>query len=191
MTFRSRTLYQPSYNGLTLPPIARGADSVTFRSRTLYQLSYNGLTLPPIALGADSVTFRSRTLYQLSYNGRTAKTNGGQGRIRTSVARKERQIYSLLPLTTRPPVRLATRSRQTANGNAGKGPQRPQHSRTRRRKNQYSKGSRVCEDLGAEPAIIVLYAKTPCGSLLVPLQKGQDGRPDSGPQRRFLCHGGI
>ena len=29
----------------------------------------------------------------------------GQGRIRTSVARKERQIYSLLPLTARPPVR--------------------------------------------------------------------------------------
>ena len=33
--------------------------------------------------------------------------DGGQGRIRTSVARKERQIYSLLPLTTRPPVRFA------------------------------------------------------------------------------------
>ena len=32
--------------------------------------------------------------------------DGGQGRIRTSVARKERQIYSLLPLTTRPPVHL-------------------------------------------------------------------------------------
>ena len=31
--------------------------------------------------------------------------NGAQGWIRTSVARKERQIYSLLPLTTRPPVR--------------------------------------------------------------------------------------
>src|SRR5437868_4199202 len=30
--------------------------------------------------------------------------SSGQGRIRTSVARKERQIYSLLPLTTRPPV---------------------------------------------------------------------------------------
>ena len=30
--------------------------------------------------------------------------SGAQGRIRTSVARKERQIYSLLPLTTRPPV---------------------------------------------------------------------------------------
>src|SRR5207245_11793013 len=32
---------------------------------------------------------------------------GAQGRIRTSVARKERQIYSLLPLTTRPPVQNA------------------------------------------------------------------------------------
>jgi hypothetical protein len=32
------------------------------------------------------------------------KNPGAQGRIRTSVARKERQIYSLLPLTTRPPV---------------------------------------------------------------------------------------
>jgi hypothetical protein len=29
---------------------------------------------------------------------------GGRGRIRTSVARKERQIYSLLVLTTHPPV---------------------------------------------------------------------------------------
>src|SRR6187399_72197 len=34
----------------------------------------------------------------------------GQGRIRTSVARKERQIYSLLPLTTRPPVRNGGKS---------------------------------------------------------------------------------
>src|SRR5215475_12731324 len=33
------------------------------------------------------------------------KLPSGQGRIRTSVARKERQIYSLLPLTARPPVR--------------------------------------------------------------------------------------
>ena len=32
--------------------------------------------------------------------------SGAQGRIRTSVARKERQIYSLLPLTTRPPVHI-------------------------------------------------------------------------------------
>jgi hypothetical protein len=33
------------------------------------------------------------------------RLHGGQGRIRTPVARKERQVYSLLPLTTRPPVR--------------------------------------------------------------------------------------
>ena len=32
---------------------------------------------------------------------------GGQGRIRTPVARKERQVYSLLPLTTRPPVHFS------------------------------------------------------------------------------------
>ena len=31
--------------------------------------------------------------------------NGGQGRIRTFVPRKEGQIYSLLALTTHPPVR--------------------------------------------------------------------------------------
>ena len=42
-----------------------------------------------------------------SVNGESiTKKDGGQGRIRTSVARKERQIYSLLPLTTRPPVRV-------------------------------------------------------------------------------------
>ncbi len=33
------------------------------------------------------------------------RANGGRGRIRTSVARKERQIYSLLVLATHPPVR--------------------------------------------------------------------------------------
>src|SRR6185437_6308824 len=37
--------------------------------------------------------------------------SGAQGRIRTSVARKERQIYSLLPLTTRPPVHIRSSSR--------------------------------------------------------------------------------
>jgi hypothetical protein len=31
-------------------------------------------------------------------------SHGGRGRIRTSVARKERQIYSLLVLATHPPV---------------------------------------------------------------------------------------
>ena len=33
------------------------------------------------------------------------RADGGRGRIRTSVARKERQIYSLLVLATHPPVR--------------------------------------------------------------------------------------
>ncbi len=37
-------------------------------------------------------------------------THGGQGRIRTPVARKERQVYSLLPLTARPPVRVSSNS---------------------------------------------------------------------------------
>src|ERR1700680_2500675 len=32
------------------------------------------------------------------------RSGGGRGRIRTSVARKERQIYSLLVLATHPPV---------------------------------------------------------------------------------------
>jgi hypothetical protein len=34
------------------------------------------------------------------------KINGGQGRIRTFVRRKGGQIYSLLALTTHPPVRV-------------------------------------------------------------------------------------
>src|SRR4051794_22251113 len=38
--------------------------------------------------------------------------DGGQGRIRTSVTRKEWQIYSLLPLTTRPPVLSAQYSKR-------------------------------------------------------------------------------
>src|SRR5581483_5983784 len=47
---------------------------------------------------------RLRTVYEIS---------GGRGRIRTSVARKERQVYSLLPLAARPPVRPFTRSDPT------------------------------------------------------------------------------
>jgi hypothetical protein len=43
-------------------------------------------------------------LYQLSYSGAFTAMNGGQGRIRTFVPRKEGQIYSLLALTTHPPV---------------------------------------------------------------------------------------
>ena len=39
---------------------------------------------------------------------------GGRGRIRTSVARKERQIYSLLVLATHPPVLEKSVRHQTA-----------------------------------------------------------------------------
>ena len=44
------------------------------------------------------------------FTGVRCKITGAQGRIRTSVARKERQIYSLLPLTTRPPVQFECRA---------------------------------------------------------------------------------
>ena len=37
---------------------------------------------------------------------REGRGTGGQGRIRTFVPRKEGQIYSLLALTTHPPVRV-------------------------------------------------------------------------------------
>jgi hypothetical protein len=43
-----------------------------------------------------------RSIILLSYTGQ--REHGGRGRIRTSVARKERQIYSLLVLATHPPV---------------------------------------------------------------------------------------
>src|SRR5271155_2439953 len=48
-----------------------------------------------------------------------ARDAGGRGRIRTSVARKERQIYSLLVLATHPPVR------RTASGTQESSPANP------------------------------------------------------------------
>ena len=42
------------------------------------------------------------------------RVHGGRGRIRTSVARKERQIYSLLVLATHPPVLEKSVRHQTA-----------------------------------------------------------------------------
>ena len=47
-----------------------------------------------------------------------AEAGGGRGRIRTSVARKGRQIYSLLPLATRPPVRASSDSSGTSSPKA-------------------------------------------------------------------------
>ena len=48
---------------------------------------------------ADSLLLREAIVWESNPKA------GGQGRIRTSVARKGRQIYSLLPLAARPPVR--------------------------------------------------------------------------------------
>ncbi len=47
----------------------------------------------------------SATSDPLSATSTTKVIPGGRGRIRTFVARKERQIYSLLVLATHPPVR--------------------------------------------------------------------------------------
>ena len=58
---------------------------------------------------------------------------GGQGRIRTSVARKGRQIYSLLPLAARPPVHTTRTTRGPLAGTLrrqarGLSPLRREHS---------------------------------------------------------------
>src|ERR1700719_4623712 len=47
-------------------------------------------------------SFRASSRFRISP---AVRSDGGRGRIRTSVARKERQIYSLLVLATHPPVR--------------------------------------------------------------------------------------
>src|SRR5712692_6099028 len=67
---------------------------------------------------------------------------GGQGRVRTSVGHMGRQIYSLLLLTTQPPVRFEFLSRQAG--------MRPPLARAResRHYNQYKEttdGRPVCE----------------------------------------------
>jgi hypothetical protein len=62
------------------------------------------------AVALPFTTFRA-TDYRIVFLQPTPESNetltadGGRGRIRTSVARKERQIYSLLVLATHPPVR--------------------------------------------------------------------------------------
>ncbi len=61
------------------------------------------------AINASAVpATRRQALRYLQLNSRTSpsedREHGGRGRIRTFVARKERQIYSLLVLATHPPV---------------------------------------------------------------------------------------
>jgi hypothetical protein len=67
---------------------------------------------------------------------------GGQGRVRTSVGHMGRQIYSLLLLTTQPPVRVEFLSRQ-----AGMRPPlaRARESRHYNQDKETTDGRRVCE----------------------------------------------
>ena len=53
---------------------------------------------------AEATRALTRSVIATGHRYPAARMSGAQGRIRTSVARKERQIYSLLPLTARPPV---------------------------------------------------------------------------------------
>ena len=60
---------------------------------------------PEKIASASGSRFRSSPAARREYLLRAVRPDGGRGRIRTSVARKERQIYSLLVLATHPPVR--------------------------------------------------------------------------------------
>jgi hypothetical protein len=71
----------------------------------LYQLSYSRLTL----------FFRVRSSSQPSSATRLLRSHG-EGRIRTSEGNR-RQIYSLLPLATRVPLRTQRADGQTRTGN--------------------------------------------------------------------------
>ena len=67
-----------------------------------YHLSYVGITLERETGSNPRPTAWKAVTLPLSYSRLELLKCGGERRIRTSVARKERQIYSLLPLTTRP-----------------------------------------------------------------------------------------
>ena len=58
----------------------------------------------PLMNNACGCPAASTALLPLVTNCMTSEEPGGRGRIRTFVARKERQIYSLLVLATHPPV---------------------------------------------------------------------------------------
>ena len=63
---------------------------------------------PPRATRAEKTEIRKSkmdTIYGAIFEFRFSALPGGQGRVRTSVDRMGRQIYSLLLLTAQPPVR--------------------------------------------------------------------------------------
>ena len=75
--------------------------------------------LPPgarSARGKSKLEIRNSALYVTRFSNfecRFSAPCGGQGRVRTSVDRMGRQIYSLLLLTTQPPVRNSFRRAPT------------------------------------------------------------------------------
>src|SRR6202030_4031191 len=67
--------------------------------------------LKEIAISSGS-RFRSSPAARCEHSLRAARPDCGRGRVRPSVARKERQIYSLLVLATHPPVRTGEISKE-------------------------------------------------------------------------------
>jgi hypothetical protein len=77
--------------------------SVIAKRSTLVRLPC-GLSANNTRLNSQLTPAQSGSFYEQPRTGAGPARTGGRGRIRTSVARKERQIYSLLVLATHPPV---------------------------------------------------------------------------------------
>ena len=94
-----------------------------------YQLSYVGSTLEretgiePATNSLEGCDSTTELLPPARLQSMLPQTNrsGGERRIRTSVARKERQIYSLLPLTTRPSLQNEANSKSAQQKSFGAG----------------------------------------------------------------------
>jgi hypothetical protein len=82
----------------TVPPTTRPASQQLRPPNRSHDPEFRSQTFLPLPLPASSAN-------QTLLRSREKIVTGGRGRIRTSVARKERQIYSLLVLATHPPVR--------------------------------------------------------------------------------------
>ena len=91
--------------------------AVNLRGDTCGAVNLRGDTCGAVNLRGDTcgaVNLRGDTCGAVNLRGDTCGAANGQGRVRTSVARKERQIYSLVRLTTPPPVRKCRKPMTTA-----------------------------------------------------------------------------
>ena len=96
---------------------ANGPTSHDLRGDTSGAANLRGDTCGAVNLRGDTcgaVNLRGDTCGAVNLRGDTCGAANGQGRVRTSVARKERQIYSLVRLTTPPPVRKCRKPMTTA-----------------------------------------------------------------------------